>query len=109
MGSENTQCGKSTKRIVFTDTDHRHAQLLIRLRHDGMTQAQFFRSIITGYIEGDVHICQFINQTKPQSLKRKAKSKKDVAKGQKTVAELGLDENQIENIFDLIAEEHPDL
>ena len=44
--------GKLNKRIVFTENDHRHAQLVLKLKHDGMRQSDFFRSIITGYIAG---------------------------------------------------------
>tara|TARA_R110000824_G_scaffold245381_1_gene434427 strand:- start:367 stop:696 length:330 start_codon:yes stop_codon:yes gene_type:complete len=101
--------GNLTKRIVFTDTDHRHAQLLIRLRHDGLRQSEFFRHIITGYIEGDEHIRSFVESFKPQSIKRKAKSKKDTVKGRQVANDLALDKDQIDNIFDLIAEEHPEL
>ena len=48
------------KRVVFTDTDVRHAQLRIRLQHDGITQADFFRAIITGYLENDSKIVNFL-------------------------------------------------
>ena len=50
---ENANYGKNTKKIVFLDTDHRHAQLILRLRHHGLTQSDFFRALISGYIEGD--------------------------------------------------------
>ena len=48
------------KKIVFDDTDIRHAQLRIRLQHDGMSQAEFFRAMITGYIEKDKSIMNYI-------------------------------------------------
>ena len=41
--SEDINYGKNNKRIIFTDTDHRHAQLTLKLKDDGMTQAKFFR------------------------------------------------------------------
>ena len=99
--SDETKYGKNDKRIVFTDTDHRHAQLLVRLRTDGMKQSQFFRSLITGYINQDDRIVSFFDDIKEQSIDRKAKSNKLRKKGQQS--------DQIENIFDMIAEEHPDL
>jgi hypothetical protein len=37
--------GNLTKRIIFTDNDHRQAQLLIRLKQDALTQSAFFRHI----------------------------------------------------------------
>ena len=62
-------CGCSTsikknKKIVFDDTDIRHAKLKIRLQHDGLSQAEFFRAFVTGYIEKDRDIIKFINQYK---------------------------------------------
>ena len=43
--SDSVDYGKNLKRIVFTDTDHRHAQLVIKLKNDGITQAKFFRAV----------------------------------------------------------------
>ncbi len=68
--------GKLTKQVVFTENDHRHAKLLIRLKHDGFTQAAFFREIITGYIDGDERILNFVDDVKNQSKKKKSKSKR---------------------------------
>ena len=45
-----------TKRVIFDDTDTRHAQLKVRLEYDGLSQAEFFRSFITGYLEKDKSI-----------------------------------------------------
>ena len=42
--------GTREKKIVFNDTDKRHADLKIRLQHDDLRQAEFFRAMITGYI-----------------------------------------------------------
>ena len=101
--------GKSTKRIVFTETDHRHAKLLIRLNHDGLKQSEFFRSLVTGYINGDSRIQDFIEETSTLSKTKKQKSKNLRSKGAATVSDLGLGESEIENIFDIIKEEYPDL
>ena len=101
--------GNLTKRIVFTENDHRHAQLILRLRHDSFTQAAFFREIITGYITGDERIVSYVDEVKQQSKLRKSKTRKLRQKGHETVADLGLSEQQLVDIFDIIAEEHPDL
>ena len=107
--SDDVKYGKNDKRIVFTDTDHRHAQLLVRLRTDGMKQSQFFRSIITGYIEQDERIVSFFDDIKDQSVKRKAKSNKIRKAGHDLMSSTGFSTDQIEDLFDLIAEEHPEL
>jgi len=101
--------GKLNKRIVFTENDHRHAQLIIKLKHDGLRQSEFFRLLISGYLQDNPLIQDFIEERKPQSKKHKKKSKKLMAKGSALVADFGLNSGEIENIFDLIEEEHPEL
>jgi len=101
--------GKLTKRIVFTDTEHQHAKLIIRLKHDGLRQADFFRSIIEGYVSGDSRIQDFAAEKGTHSQKRKAKSKKLAGRGKSIAKDLGLNEGEIDNIFDMIEQECPDL
>ena len=105
----NVDYGKLNKRIVFTENDHRHAQLIIRLKHADLRQSDFFRSLITGYIEGDKRITEYIDEIKSQSKKKKKLSRRLREKGEENVKSLGFSEEQIEDIFDLIAEEHPEL
>ena len=109
MSSSNSEYGKNLKRIVFTDTDHRHAQLVVKLKNDGITQAKFFRSLITGYLDGDSRLVEFVRENGKLSIQRKNKIQKLEEKGKALVQELGLDEEQVEDIFDMIAEEFPDL
>ena len=45
--------GREGKKIVFYDSDKRHAELKVRLKHDSLTQAEFFRTLITGYLDKD--------------------------------------------------------
>ena len=109
MPADDAPYGKTNKRIIFTDNDHRHAQLINRLRYDNLTQAQFFRLILGGYINGDSRIQDFIDEFKIQSKKKKTKSKRLKKQGRKNMSDMGFDEESIENMFDLIAQEHPDL
>ncbi len=101
--------GKLSKRIVFTDTDHRHAQFLLRLKHDDLSQSNFFRAILTGYIEQDERIQSYIDEISTQSKKRKGASKKLRIAGRSKKESMGLSSEDVSDIFDLIAEEHPDL
>lgn len=101
--------GNLTKRIVFTDNDHRHAQFLVRLRYDGLRQSQLFRHVITGYIEQDERLMNFVDDIKKDSKIKKAKSKKLKDAGKELLNSTGFSDDQIEDIFDLIAEEHPEL
>jgi hypothetical protein len=101
--------GNLTKRIVFTDSDHRHAKLLVRLKYDNLTQSNFFRHLISAYIDGDERIQSFVDEIKEQSLKHKTSSRKLRAEGQEKSKELGLSNTEVENIFDTLEQEFPEL
>ena len=111
--SSDYKYGQEGKRIVFQDSDKRHADLRIRLRHDGMTQVQFFRAMITGYINREERIVDFITDFKFEISKQgKAKIHKTrtiLSEGQELSDLFNLDEKETKEIFDMIAKELPDL
>ena len=101
--------GKETKTIVFEDNDHRHAKFFIKLRYDGFRQSEFFRQIISSYIDGDELFMEYLDSIKPQAKAKVKKSKKQREQGNKLKKDLGLTDNEVEDIFDLIQQEYPDL
>jgi hypothetical protein len=108
-GYEHGEYGKNMKRIMFEDTDHRQAKLFVKIKGQGMTQAAFFRHIVTGYLNDDERLVSYIDEVKKQSKPRKEKTKSLRDTGKKNVSDLALNDGEINNIFDLLAEEHPDL
>ena len=105
--------GKGLKKIVFVDTDKRHADLRIRLRYDGLTQLQFFQSIVTGYVEKDPRIIEFFLDIK-RALAKQGKSKINKSHslyedGEFNKALFKLTDEESDEIFDLIAEEISDI
>ena len=50
------------KKIQFTDTDIRHAQLKIRLERENITQADFFRACVSGMSDNDKDLMKFIRK-----------------------------------------------
>ena len=102
-----------TKRIVFESTTHKHAQLKVRLQYDSMTQAGFFRCLIEGYLAKDERILQFLEDykiSKGLDSKRNASYRnKDNKKAEDLLNKFGIKDDELENIFDLIEEEFPDL
>tara|TARA_Y100000361_G_C10850606_1_gene184225 strand:- start:26 stop:367 length:342 start_codon:yes stop_codon:yes gene_type:complete len=105
--------GKITKRIVFNVTDHEHAQLIIRLRHNSLTQSEFFKAIIEAVNANDEHMVSFISDyaSKKQKLSKNRikKSNKLMKIGKQKIADFSLSEEEVEDVFDLIAKEHPEL
>ena len=105
--------GKNEKRISFMDNDKRNAEMIVRLKHDGLTKTKFFRAILTGYLERDPEIVAFVERLKEDTQsqsKNKSKKVKQLEKdGKNTKTKFGLNEGDIENIFDMLEKVHPDL
>ena len=102
-----------TKRIVFESSTNKHAQLKVRLQYDSLTQAGFFRCLIEGYLSKDERILGFLEDykiSKGLDSKRNANyRKKDNKKAEDLLNKFGIKDDELENIFDLIEEEFPDL
>ena len=96
------QYGKSGKKVVFYDSDKRHADLKIRLHYDGLTQSAFFRGMISGYLNQDEDLMSFISRLKDenssQSAVKKNKIKKMSKARQDTIDKFALKKDEIESI-----------
>lgn len=101
------------KKVIFDDTDVRHARLKIRLEYDGLSQAEFFRSFITGYLEKDKSVMEYITRYKEGNAKLSKRNMKYQAKDLEAADDLlgqfGIGDEELENIFDVIAKSNPDL
>ena len=110
---EPVKYGKEYKKITFYDSDKRHADLRIRLQYEGMKQSEFFRAVVTAYLEKNEHFMAFLDQYMSDNELRSENKRKKVKKANKKEKEVkskfALDEGEIDSIFDLLEEEHPDL
>ena len=101
------------KKVVFDDTDVRHAKLKIRLEYDGLSQAEFFRLFITGYLDKNELIMKYINEYKKQEKKVSKRNQKfqisDLDKADDLLGKFGILDDELENIFDVIAKSNPEL
>ncbi len=104
---------ENRKKIMFYDSEKRQADLRIRLRYDGMNQSHFFRAMISGYLEKHPDVMAYLDKYREkyqvQGINKRASSKRLVRKGEDVKEKFALAEDEISNIFDMIAEEHPDL
>lgn len=110
---EETQYGRELKKIVFEETDHQHAKFIIRLRHNSISQSDFFRAIIDGLINDDDRICSFIEdytrERKTMNKQRIEKSRMLKNSGRQKMRDFSFSKNEIEEIFDILEQELPDL
>ena len=96
------------KKLMFYDTQKRQADLRVRLKFDGMNQSQFFRALITGYLEKDEGIMNYLNEFKKRcgihNEKKRTETQKLIAKGNEIKSKFALGNDEIENIFDMLEE-----
>ena len=101
-----TNYGNIDKKVFFSDTDKRHAELKVKLRRDGLTQIEFFKAMITGYIEDDPNIVLYMSRVKQEkglvSKKKIKKVESEALESNSVLRELGITDEDIDFVFDLI-------
>ena len=94
------------KYIMFPSLEKLDVNLIIKLNFDDVTKFFFFNEYIKAYLEEDKDLMPFINKLKERSMLarkfRLKKAKKLRKKEQEIINRFGLDQEEIENIFDLI-------
>jgi len=104
--------GENKKQICFESTPKLHADLKIRLHYDEIKIKEFFNKIVIAYINKNENILAFVDEVKEAkgiSQTRRTKAKKAQQKQEHTIHHFALGEGEIEDIFDILEKEHPDL
>ena len=98
---------------MFTISEREKADFKIQLQYDSLTQVKFFRSIIEGYIGKDPDLMLYINKFKKQnSIQNNDQRRKvltNIKKSNETSSKFALGDEEVDNIFDILEREHPDL
>ena len=100
--------------LSFSLNSRLHENLKIRLYYDEIkTQSEFFRYCVESYLEQEPLFMEFLDDykinKKVQSKKRSRKSKDLRDQGKSLLADLALTADDVENIFDILEEELPEL
>lgn len=95
------------RRINLVIPDQTYMELLIKIRHENLNWKKFFTYLIDGFIQDDPNIMEFIdNQMAEQRSKRRTKIlQKERMKTEETISVFGLDEQDIDDIYDMLEEE----
>jgi len=105
--------GENKKKVMFYDTDGRHAKLKIKLQYEGLTQTEFFRALVGGFLEEDPSLVEFIEEYKEKKGTQSKRQRKIIADERAASAEVSknyaLDDEELSDIFDIIQKEHPEL
>jgi len=104
---------KDKKRVYVYMDEQQHVKLKIRLNYLGISMSEFVRVCGDGLLNQHPIMEQFMDHYRETSEKfsKKAakKAKKDREDSNKIMDDLGLDLDDIENIFDIIEEDHPEI
>lgn len=100
-------------RVMFTLSERDKADFKIQLQYDSLTQVKFFRSIIDGYIKKDPELMVYINKFKKEnSIQNNEQRKKvmtNIKQAKDVETKFALGDEEVDNIFDILEREHPDL
>jgi hypothetical protein len=77
------------KKIIFTVSERQKEDFKVRLQYDGLTQANFFRAVMSGYLDKNEDMM--------------------IEESKQTKNLFALDDDEVENIFDILESEHPEL
>ena len=87
-----------------------YANLRIRLKHDKITQKDFFCYLVNCYINSDIRMAEMIEDLK-EVLKKLGRSKREkshseILAGKSLLEDYGFTEKDKKNIYDLIEKEY---
>lgn len=103
----------TVKRIYIYMDEKQHMDLKVRLDFHRMSMSEFVRACAEGMLTNNPIMDQFIDFYKEHSDKHSKKSIKDAKKDREMadelLIELGLSGEDIQDIFDIIEEDHPEI
>lgn len=93
--------------LTFTIPDKTYMDLLIKIRHENISWKRFFSFLIQGFIDDDPRIMEYIDMRMAdiRSKRRSKVLKKERDMVEDTKKKFGLDENEIDDIYDILEEE----
>jgi hypothetical protein len=101
------------KRVIIKIPAKKHAELKVRLHYDDLTQTAFFRAITEAYVNQNELIVEFIENHKQEHSLQSEHKKKKIAKAinerSEVTKKFALGASEIENIYDLVEKEFPEL
>jgi adenine C2-methylase RlmN of 23S rRNA A2503 and tRNA A37 len=104
---------EKVKKVIFSIPENDKAKFKVQLHYDSLSQRQFLEGIIEAYTENDPHFMNFIATLKEklhvQSKPQLAKAQRNKKDAKETKDKFALGDDEVENIFDILEQEYPDL
>jgi len=104
---------KDAKRVRFYIKNDAHVRFKASLEKHQMTMSEFLRACCTAVSDDNPAMLNFIDHYKETSEKHSKRNnniiKKDRQKGEALLEEFGIGDEDIQSLFDLIADQHPEI
>ena len=101
------------KRVRFYIKNDAHIRFKASLEKHQLTMSEFLRACCQAVSEDNPAMLNFVDHYKEISEKHSKRNnniiKKDRKKGEALLEEFGIGEEDIENLFDIIADQHPEI
>tara|TARA_R100000008_G_C3547331_1_gene148319 strand:+ start:155 stop:493 length:339 start_codon:yes stop_codon:yes gene_type:complete len=100
---------------IYANVPQSHkVNLKIKLHHHGLTQSNFLRGVVKAFLQDDENFITWFDAWKLRNSKVKAahhhkRTDKLTEQGKELSAKFGINDGEIESIFDLLEKEHPEL
>ena len=103
---------KEYKKIMFYIQPELHARFLLFLKyHDFKNQGDYFRAVVQSCLDDDEKMFNLISKLKEKNVSRRRKkiSERDFKNMKQNIHDYNLSEEEVDDIFSLIARERGDL
>jgi hypothetical protein len=103
--------GTGWKKIILYINDASHADLRLKLKYHDLSQSEFLRTVIDAMIEENPNMMKLIQEKLDlrTSMRKKKKISKDIFEKNETERDFALNQDEIENIFDILEKESGEL
>jgi hypothetical protein len=104
---------KEAKRVRFYIKNDAHIRFKASLEKHQLTMSEFLRACCQAISEDNPLMLDYVNHYKETSEKHSKRNndiiKRDKQKGDALLEEFGIGDEDIQNLFDLIADQHPEI
>lgn len=101
------------QKIHFYANKDKHIRFKVALEKHNMTMSEFFRACCDAIIGDEEEMNSFLESYKLKSKKHSKRNmkilRKDAEQSENILADLGINEDDIESLFDFIADQHPEI
>ena len=97
-------------RLVFIIEKSLHDKFRVRAAEDKLSQKAFIAATLQGYVDDDPNIIEFVQKLTGLASKNIKKQKRSLKTAEEVMKRFTpFDSDELDNIFDVIARENPDI